>query len=119
LLRRSGAPKKYGLPQVLRTDNGTPSSGVFGVSSLSVWWVKLGIKRQRIQRGKPSQNGRHERMHRTLKADAIQAGVAGRRRQQPQGRLERAPRRRLRGPRRPARAPKWGDSTRLTLTCKP
>jgi transposase InsO family protein len=70
--------KKYGLPQVLRTDNGTPFSGVFGVSSLSVWWVKLGIKPERIQRGKPSQNGRHERMHRTLKADAIQAGVAQR-----------------------------------------
>lgn len=67
--------KEYGLPQVLRTDNGTPFSGVFGVSSLSVWWVKLGIKPERIQRGKPSQNGRHERMHRTLKADAIQAGV--------------------------------------------
>ena len=71
-----GLFKEYGLPQVLRTDNGTPFSGRFGISSLSVWWVKLGIKPERIQRGKPTQNGRHERIHRTLKADAIRAGVA-------------------------------------------
>jgi hypothetical protein len=63
--------KEHGLPQVLRTDNGTPFSGRFGVSSLSVWWVKLGITPEGIQRGKPTQNGRHERIHRTSKADAI------------------------------------------------
>lgn len=73
-----GLFKEYGLPQVLRTDNGTPFSGRFGISSLSVWWVKLGIKPERIQRGKPTQNGRHERIHRTLKADAIRTGVAQR-----------------------------------------
>jgi putative transposase len=73
-----GLFKEHGLPQVLRTDNGTPFSGRFGVSSLSVWWVKLGIKPERIQRGKPTQNGRHERIHRTLKADAIRTGVANR-----------------------------------------
>jgi 2-octaprenyl-3-methyl-6-methoxy-1,4-benzoquinol hydroxylase/2-octaprenylphenol hydroxylase len=58
------------------TDNGTPFSGRFGISALSVWWIKLGIRPERIQRGKPTQNGRHERIHRTLKADAIQRGVA-------------------------------------------
>lgn len=70
--------KENGLPQVLRTDNGTPFSGRFGISSLSIWWVKLGITPERIQRGKPTQNGRHERIHRTLKADAIRTGVAHR-----------------------------------------
>jgi putative transposase len=73
-----GLFKEHGLPRVLRTDNGTPFSGRFGVSALSVWWVKLGITPERIQRGKPTQNGRHERIHRTLKADAIRAGVAQR-----------------------------------------
>jgi transposase InsO family protein len=62
---------EFGLPEVLRTDNGTPFSGRHGISALSVWWVKLGIKPERIRRGKPTENGRHERMHRTLKADAI------------------------------------------------
>ena len=65
---------EFGLPEVIRTDNGTPFSAVYGVSSLSVWWVKLGIRPERIQPGKPSQNGRHERMHRTLKAEAIASG---------------------------------------------
>jgi len=64
---------EFGLPEVLRTDNGTPFSGIHGISALSVWWVRLGIKPERIQRGKPTQNGRHERMHRTLKADAIRS----------------------------------------------
>ena len=63
--------EEYGLPEVLRTDNGTSFSGIHGISALSVWWVQLGIKPERIQRGKPTQNGRHERMHRTLKEDAI------------------------------------------------
>ena len=65
---------EFGLPRVLRTDNGTPFSGRHGISSLSVWWVKLGIVPERIQRGKPTQNGRHERIHRTLKADALKSG---------------------------------------------
>lgn len=71
--------REYGLPEVIRSDNGTPFSGTFGVSRLSVWWVKLGIVPERIQRGKPSQNGRHERMHRTLKQDAIVSAPLGRR----------------------------------------
>jgi transposase InsO family protein len=63
----------YGLPEAIRTDNGTPfvSSGRLGLTQLSVWWLKLGIGHQRIRPGKPQDNGRHERMHRTLKQDTI------------------------------------------------
>jgi transposase InsO family protein len=63
--------REYGLPWSLRTDNGPPfaSTGVGGFSRLSVWWARLGIYHERIQPGCPGQNGRHERMHRTLKAD--------------------------------------------------
>jgi hypothetical protein len=63
--------REYGLPTVLRSDNGTPfaSTGLGGLSRLAVWWLKLGIRPERIQPGRPDQNGRHERMHRTLKAD--------------------------------------------------
>jgi putative transposase len=71
---RSGfleAFRTYGLPQAIRTDNGTPfvGHGVSGLSTLSVWWIKLGIHPQRIPKGRPDQNGRHERMHRTLAAE--------------------------------------------------
>lgn len=61
--------REYGMPQIIRTDNGTPfaSTGLGGLSSLSVWWVRLGIQVERIEPGCPQQNGRHERMHRTLK----------------------------------------------------
>jgi transposase InsO family protein len=61
--------REAGLPEVIRTDNGAPfaSLALGGISQLSKWWIKLGIKPERIQPGKPSQNGRHERMHRTLK----------------------------------------------------
>ena len=61
---------EYGLPCGIRTDNGTPFVGtnsIHGLSVLNVWWVKLGIKLERIQPGRPDQNGRHERMHRTMK----------------------------------------------------
>ncbi len=63
--------KHYGLPRTMRSDNGAPfaSTGAGGLSSLSVWWVKLGITPERIEPGQPQQNGRHERMHRTLKAE--------------------------------------------------
>ena len=63
--------REYGLPQAIRTDNGAPfaSSAVAGLSRLAVWWIKLGIVPERIQAGHPEQNGRHERMHRTLKLD--------------------------------------------------
>lgn len=59
----------YGLPDAIRTDNGTPFAGHgnHGLSRLSIWWLKLGILPERIDAGCPEQNGRHERMHRTLK----------------------------------------------------
>jgi putative transposase len=62
---------EVGLPRAIRTDNGCPfcSTAIAGLSRLSVWWMKLGIVHQRIEPGKPQQNGRHERMHRTLKAE--------------------------------------------------
>ena len=61
--------RAYGLPEALRTDNGAPfaSVGLGGLSRLSVWLIKLGIKPERIEPGHPEKNGRHERMHRTLK----------------------------------------------------
>lgn len=62
---------EYGLPRAIRTDNGPPFSTLApaGLSRLSVWWIRLGIRPERIQPGRPEQNGRHERMHRTLKAE--------------------------------------------------
>jgi len=65
--------REYGLPLAIRTDNGTPFSGmsVGGLSRLSIWWIQLGIIPERIMPGKPQQNGRHERMHRTLKCDTL------------------------------------------------
>jgi len=61
--------REYGLPKSIRTDNGAPfaSTGLGGLSRLSVWWIRLGIQLERIEPGCPEQNGRHERMHRTLK----------------------------------------------------
>jgi putative transposase len=63
--------REYGLPRVIRSDNGAPfaSLGAGGLSRLGVWWVKLGILPERIAPGRPEQNGRHERMHKTLKAE--------------------------------------------------
>lgn len=63
--------REYGLPLAIRTDNGVPfaTTTVGGLSRLSIWWLKLGIIPERIEPGKPAQNGRHERMHRTLKGD--------------------------------------------------
>lgn len=62
---------EYGLPVAIRTDNGVPfaAPALHGLSRLSVGWIKLGIQHQRIDPGRPQQNGRHERMHRTLKAE--------------------------------------------------
>ncbi|HZZ61537.1 MAG TPA: integrase core domain-containing protein [Roseiarcus sp.] len=62
---------EFGLPLSIRSDNGPPfaSVGAGGLSQLAVWWIKLGIRPERIDPGKPQQNGRHERMHRTLKAE--------------------------------------------------
>ena len=61
--------KEYGLPKVIRSDNGTPfaSSGIGGLTRMSVSWIKAGIKLERIRPGHPEHNGCHERMHRTLK----------------------------------------------------
>lgn len=64
--------KEYGLPRAIRTDNGNPFSNVqamFGLSRLSVWWLRLGIALERTEPGCPQQNGRHERMHLTLKKE--------------------------------------------------
>jgi len=60
---------EFGLPGALRSDNGPPfaSTGAGGLSRLSVWWIKLGVKAERIEPGQPQQNGRHERLHGTLK----------------------------------------------------
>jgi putative transposase len=65
--------REYGLPWVIQTDNGVPfaSRAAAGLSRLSVWWLKLGIEPRRIAPGHPEQNGRHERMHRTLKEEAV------------------------------------------------
>jgi len=70
--------REYGLPQVIRTDNGAPfaTHARGGLSQLSVWWIKLGILPQRIEPGHPQQNGRHERMHRVLKQEAISPPAA-------------------------------------------
>ena len=65
--------RKYGLPKTIRTDNGLPfasATSLFGLSKLSVWWLRLGILVERIKPGCPQQNGRHERMHLTLKKEA-------------------------------------------------
>ena len=65
--------KDFGLPNAIRTDNGVPfasGNALFGLSKLSVWWLRLGINLQRIKPGHPEQNGRHERMHLTLKKEA-------------------------------------------------
>lgn len=61
--------KRYGLPEAIRMDNGAPfaSVGLGGLTELSVWFIKLGIRPERIEPGHPEQNGRHERMHRSLK----------------------------------------------------
>ena len=65
--------KERGLPQAIRSDNGVPFAsphGLFNLSKLSVWWLRLGISIERIRPGHPQQNGRHERMHLTLKQEA-------------------------------------------------
>src|SRR5262245_27462387 len=66
--------REHGLPEAIRTDNGPPFAGLGlgGLSPLAVWWVRLGIGLERIEPGAPQQNGRHERMHRTLKEATAQ-----------------------------------------------
>jgi putative transposase len=65
--------REFGVPAAIRSDNGVPFSSptaLFGMSQLSVWWLRLGIAVERIKPGNPQQNGRHERMHLTLKREA-------------------------------------------------
>lgn len=74
----------YGLPQAIRCDNGAPfgSRGAGGLSRLSVWWLKLGVAPHFIRPASPQENGRHERMHRTLKAQTSKPPAADARDQQ-------------------------------------
>jgi transposase InsO family protein len=76
--------REYGLPEIFRTDNGVPfATGALGrLSQLSVWWVRLGIDPELIEPGQPQQNGRHERMHRTLKRATARPPATTRRHQQ-------------------------------------
>ncbi len=65
--------RERGLPLAIRSDNGVPfasPNALFNLSKLSVWWLRLGIAIERIKPGHPQQNGRHERMHLTLKKEA-------------------------------------------------
>jgi transposase InsO family protein len=71
--------KERGLPQAIRSDKGVPfasPNGLFNLSKLSVWWLRLGISIERIKPGNPQQNGRHERMHLTLKKEATRPAGA-------------------------------------------
>ncbi|WP_026186332.1 integrase core domain-containing protein [Thioalkalivibrio thiocyanodenitrificans] len=76
--------REHGLPRRIRSDNGAPfaSTAAAGLSRLSIWWIRLGIVPERIEAGKPQQNGRHERMHRTLKQATARPASANRRAQQ-------------------------------------
>jgi hypothetical protein len=76
--------REYGVPARIRTDNGAPfaGTGLMGLSKLSLGWMKLGIVHERIQAGRPQQNGCHERMHRTLKEDTTIPPAASLRAQQ-------------------------------------
>jgi len=76
--------REFGLPRFIRTDNGVPfaTNTLARLSRLSAWWVRLGVLPQLIEPGKPQQNGRHERMHRTLKAEATRPPSAALRSQQ-------------------------------------
>jgi len=70
--------KEFGLPKAIRTDNGVPFASphaLFGLSKLAVWWLRLGIHIERIKPGHPTQNGRHERIHLTLKKEATKPAV--------------------------------------------
>lgn len=71
--------RERGLPTAIRSDNGVPfaaPNGLFGLSRLSAWWLRLGIRIERIKPGHPQQNGRHERMHLTLKKEATRPAGA-------------------------------------------
>ena len=80
----TAAFREFGLPAVIRTDNGSPFSsvGLGGLSHMSLWFLKLGITPERIRPGCPYENGSHERMHRTLKNDICRDPAANLRAQQ-------------------------------------
>jgi putative transposase len=75
---------EHGLPDAIRTDNGGPFSSPSGLSELSVWWIKLGIRPERITRGRPTENGTHERIHKTMDDEDATAPQADLRQQQKQ-----------------------------------
>jgi len=69
---------EHGLPVAIRSDNGAPfasGNSIWNLTRLSVWWIRLGIKLERINPGNPQENGRHERMHRTLKLEATNQAI--------------------------------------------
>lgn len=76
--------REFGMPRIIRSDNGVPfaTNGLGRLSELSVWWIRLGIYPERIQPSHPEQNGRHERMHRTLKRETARPPAASMRAQQ-------------------------------------
>lgn len=76
--------RRYGVPEIIRVDNGAPfaSMGPGGLSKLSVWWIGLGIEVQFSRPGCPQDNGSHERMHRTMKAECCKPPSANPRAQQ-------------------------------------
>ncbi len=76
--------QEFGLPAVIRSDNGPPfaSTAAGGLTPLAVWWIRLGIRPERIEPGQPQQNGRHERMHLTLKRETVTPPAANLRAQQ-------------------------------------
>ena len=76
--------REYGLPEALRSDNGAPfaSTGLGGLTKLSVWWLRLGIRLERIRPGCPQENGRHERMHLSLEQSGARRARANLREQQ-------------------------------------
>ena len=96
---RAALPASAACPQAIRSDNGVPfasPNGLFNLSKLAVWWLRLGIAIERIKPGHPQQNGRHERMHLTLKKEATrppghqQPAAAGPLRRLPHGVQHRA-----------------------------
>jgi transposase InsO family protein len=85
LSRPSRLFAERGLPIAIRSDNGVPfasPNALFNLSKLSVWWLRLGIAIERIKPGHPQQNGRHERMHLTLKREATRPPGTNRLQQQ-------------------------------------
>jgi transposase InsO family protein len=76
--------REYGMPDSIRSDNGPPfaAPAPAGLSRLAMWWVRLGIRHERIEPGRPDQNGRHERMHQTLKQETAQPPAPNLRQQQ-------------------------------------